>query len=164
MKFTSLHKVATSVLTASVLLTSGSILADSTSAQEAAGSNASFIQEWKQGIAGKKLVESSSDSSSGGTGYAGVAIVNSNHFCSNGQLIGITQSRVSGDVQGLHGSDGDTEQYTGQWRIVDADAQNAILEVTAENGGKRQVLLRIVNGGFYVNRTRQSVAQSELCQ
>ena len=127
--------------------------------------NASFIQKWTQGLNGKKLVESVSHSSGSYNGISlNAASVNTTHLCSNNQLIYTSQSRVSSDGSGVHGSNGGADKVIAAWRIVDANAEKAIIEITASNGVKGQMLLQLANGGLYANRSRVSGETSELCQ
>ena len=153
-------KIVAGLTIAIATLASSNVLA-----QQPFNSKASFIQEWTQALNGKKLVESVSHSSSGYNGISvSAASVNSMHLCSNNQLIYTSQSRVSSDGSGMYGSDGGTEKVIAQWRIVDADAHNAIMEITAKNGVKGLTRLQLANGRLYVNRSRVSGGQSEFCQ
>jgi hypothetical protein len=64
------------------------------------------------------------------------------------------------------GDDGtEQEVITGRWRIADADAQKATLEVISENGSKSPIALQIVNGRLHFNGIPSpGGGQSELCQ
>lgn len=152
-------KIVVAFTATMVVLASGNALA-----QQSKDGKTGLIQEWKQVLAGNKLVHTWSESSSGGGGFVGLAVEESLHFCNNGQILYKSNSRVSGDVDGASASSGGADhQVLGQWQIVDADAQKAALEFAGDNGAKAQGILQVVNNGLYLGRKRVSVNQSELC-
>lgn len=167
MNLSSLRRVVTCVLTASVVLSSASIFAGSVSAQASGDSNASYVQVWMQGLTGRKLVTSKSESSGGGGGTVSAVSEWTYHFCSNGQVTGVYKSIVSGSVAGMSfGDDGAKQEvYPGQWKVVDAGADWVRIELSEEKQGKAVVGFKIVNGALYANNgNRFSVSQSEYCQ
>lgn len=168
-----LRRISISVLTASFVLSSTSIFADSSSAQNTEGSEASSVQEWTKAMGGLKLVRYAGYTSSGGGsgGYNGKVAVS---FCSDGQYFYTSEKSVCINVPGATGNSGGRDQETGRWKVIDATGENdpvilgesaqqytkqgvhlAAIEITNNDGQKSQSWLAVnPKGELYLNSTR----------
>lgn len=112
MKLSYLREIATSILTASFVLTSTFIFAGSASAQNSKVSNAAYIKLWTDSLKGQKLVRLETGTYD--------TLRQTTSLCSNGQYFYSSSGLGVVTVPNGGASVGGTEQSQGLWKVVDA--------------------------------------------
>ncbi len=131
-------------------------------------------QEWRDGLAGRRLTYLNSSYSSGspyydaqGQTYGSYSAYSSRQtmdLCSNGQFRGRSSSSMSMDTAGADFGGLSRGGGDGSWEVATSDNGEALLRLTYSDSSVSEYRLDYREGKTYLNDTRYFRTTSEVCQ